>query len=105
MAKWEESGPSAEAGTSRGLEMRRLRLRLRYLVLLLAVWLCWLLGKALNADGITNHASTNAFLFLMGLSGVIALLSPSPGSARGSRKVRLYWPGPRVSANGVMHWR
>lgn len=104
MAKWEESGPSAEAGTSRGLEMRRLRLRLRYLVLLLAVWLCWLLGKALNADGITNHASTNAFLFLMGLSGVIALLSPSPGSVRG-RKVRLYWPGPRVSANGVMHWR
>lgn len=105
MAKWEESGPTVEAGTRRGLDMRRLRLRLRYLVLLLAVWLCWLLGNALNADGITNHASTNAFLFLMGLSGVIALLSPSPGSARVSRNVRLYIPGPRVSANGVLHWK
>ncbi|MCC7478655.1 hypothetical protein IT575_09395 [bacterium] len=84
--------------------MRRLRSRLRYLVLLLGVWLCWMLGTALNADGTTNHASTNAFLFLMGLSGVIALLSPSPGRPA-SRNARMFWPGPRVSANGVMHWR
>lgn len=104
MAAVEESGPAAQAGTSRGLGMRGWRRRLKLLVLLLAVWLCWLLGTALNADGTTNHASTNAFLFLMGLSGVIALLSPArtPGRAR---SVRLFWPGPRVSHNGVMHWR
>jgi hypothetical protein len=87
--------------------MRKLSLRLRLLLAVLAAGLLWLLGAAVNADGVTNHASTNAFLFLMGLGGVLALLSPArlPSRRRRDRSTNAYYPGPRVSANGVMHWR
>jgi hypothetical protein len=91
--------------------MRKMSLRLRLILVVLAAGLLWLLGAAVNADGVSNHASTNAFLFLMGLGGALALLSPSHLLARRrrdrrypDRSTQAYYPGPRVSSRGVMHW-
>ena len=58
------------------MNKRRIRRWLQLLLWGLGAWLLLKTGLSVSPASAVNAASTNAFLFLFGLSGALVLLSP-----------------------------